>query len=288
MTTANKGLQQPIANSPNWNVPLDANFGVIDAALGGTVTKSVTGVGSTPVVLTLSEYQNLAVKFTGVLSTNVTYRIPSGVGGQWIMSNGTTGSYSLTIGNAAGGSSVSIPQGSRGTLYSDGSSIYFANDPIPLGSIIMWSGSIASIPSGWALCDGTSGTPDLRNRFIVGAGSTYAVGDTGGANSVTLTVNDIPSHTHTFSGTTSTASITGQVGADIKSANSAGSSSTGVFSGTKVANTDDVGGSGGSMNDISMNASHSHTFSGTTAAAGTGGSHENRPPYYALAYIMKV
>jgi hypothetical protein len=49
------------------------------------------------------------------------------------------------------------------------------------GMIILWSGSIATIPSGWALCNGSNGTPDLRNNFIVGAGTTYAVGTTGGA-----------------------------------------------------------------------------------------------------------
>lgn len=51
---------------------------------------------------------------------------------------------------------------------------------VPRGGIILWSGSIASIPTGWQLCDGTNGTPDLRNRFIVCAGDTYAVNDTGG------------------------------------------------------------------------------------------------------------
>ena len=51
---------------------------------------------------------------------------------------------------------------------------------IPSGGIILWSGSTGSVPSGWYLCDGTNGTPDLRNSFIVGAGNTYAVGATGG------------------------------------------------------------------------------------------------------------
>lgn len=58
------------------------------------------------------------------------------------------------------------------------------------GIICLWSGSVASIPAGWALCDGNNGTPDLRNRFLVGAGDTYSVDDTGG------NVN----HTHTFTG----------------------------------------------------------------------------------------
>ena len=71
-----------------------------------------------------------------------------------------------------------------------------ATAAFPSGGIIMWSGSIASIPLGWLLCNGTGSTPDLRNRFILGAGDTYAVAATGGsADAVAV------SHTHT--GTTS-------------------------------------------------------------------------------------
>lgn len=73
----------------------------------------------------------------------------------------------------------------------------FVHSVVPTGAIIMWGGSVASIPAGWALCNGLNGTPDLRDRFIVGAGSSYAVGATGGANSTTLT--EMPAHTHTVS-----------------------------------------------------------------------------------------
>jgi hypothetical protein len=60
---------------------------------------------------------------------------------------------------------------------------------IPAGSIIMWSGSIGAIPSGYVICDGTNGTPDLRDRFVVGSGNTFAVGNTGGfTSSVTSNV----------------------------------------------------------------------------------------------------
>lgn len=58
-----------------------------------------------------------------------------------------------------------------------------AANPVPSGSIIMWSGSIAAIPSGYVICDGNNGTPDLRDRFVVGAGNSYAVGNTGGFTS---------------------------------------------------------------------------------------------------------
>ena len=62
---------------------------------------------------------------------------------------------------------------------------------VPVGGIIMWSGATNNIPSGWALCDGNNGTPNLQDKFIVGAGSSYAVAATGGSKDATLV-----SHTH--------------------------------------------------------------------------------------------
>ena len=67
---------------------------------------------------------------------------------------------------------------------------------VPVGTIVLWSGTTSNIPTGWVLCNGSNGTPDLRDRFIVGAGSTYSVGATGGEASHTLTEDELPSHTH--------------------------------------------------------------------------------------------
>jgi hypothetical protein len=131
---------------------------------------------------------------------------------------------------------------------------------IPSGGIIIWSGSTGSIPATWFLCDGTNGTPDLRNSFIVGAGSTYAVNATGGtADAVVVSHNHAltdPGHSHlekfwsttggtqaTFGGATENPYATGQTG----------TSTTGI----------------------------------TLASAGVSGTNANLPPYYALAYIMK-
>jgi hypothetical protein len=72
----------------------------------------------------------------------------------------------------------------------------FVHSVIPAGIIMLWSGSSASIPTGWTLCNGSNGTPDLRNNFVVGAGTTYAVGGTGGSKDLV-----VPSHTHTATGT---------------------------------------------------------------------------------------
>ena len=81
------------------------------------------------------------------------------------------------------------------------------NKAMPTGGIIMWSGTIATIPTGWALCDGTNGTPNLTGKFIVHADAdssgTYNVGATGGANDVTLTTSQMPAHNH--SGSTASA-----------------------------------------------------------------------------------
>lgn len=143
---------------------------------------------------------------------------------------------------------------------------------IPPGLIAMWSGSAANVPSGWALCDGSNGTPDLRDRFIVGAGGSYNVGSTGGTAQVTLTVNQLPSHSH--QGTT------GNAGAH-----------THTYSGSTDLMWAGMGGGGALVHpprtlQTSESGVHSHTF--TTQATGGGQPHENRPPYYALAYIMKL
>ena len=93
------------------------------------------------------------------------------------------------------------------------------------GSIILWSGSIVSIPSGYVLCDGNNGTPDLRDKFIRGAGSSYNPGDTGGQNT----------HTHTFIGNSHTHQI--QTGKDVAQS---GASYNATSTGTQVSGTNSV------------------------------------------------
>ena len=70
---------------------------------------------------------------------------------------------------------------------------------VPVGSIMMWGGSVANIPSRWKLCDGQNSTPDLRGKFVLGAGGSYSVGAFGGEETHTLTINEMPSHTHMLS-----------------------------------------------------------------------------------------
>lgn len=80
---------------------------------------------------------------------------------------------------------------------------------IKKGMIILWSGSVASIPGGWALCNGSNGTPDLRNNFVVGAGDSYAVDATGGAISHQHDIEP-PQHNHTLNGNEGTCEAGGE------------------------------------------------------------------------------
>lgn len=141
---------------------------------------------------------------------------------------------------------------------------------IPTGMISLWYGSIGSVPTGWYLCDGSNGTPDLRDRFIVGAGSTYSVAATGGSKDAIVV-----SHTHT-----------------------ATSSVTDPGHGHLI-RTDPNGGGGGGGNFVNTTSGTSSTFTAATnttgvsvattnASTGVSGTNANLPPYYALAYVMKA
>jgi microcystin-dependent protein len=163
---------------------------------------------------------------------------------------------------------------------------------VPTGAITLWSGSNASIPTGWQLCNGTNGTPDLRNRFIVGSGADYATGNNGGADTKTtsaggnhnhggatashaLTIAQMPSHDHPFRLTrrvTGDDATGGTVDAQILTADRNRVNQNVNITGADVQNT----GSGQShSHGISNSGTHTHTV-------------DVRPRYYALAYIIKL
>jgi hypothetical protein len=137
---------------------------------------------------------------------------------------------------------------------------------IPTGLITMWSGSIGSIPAGWALCNGANGTPDLRDRFVIAAGSTYSVGQTGGsADAIVVT------HTHT-----ATVTDPGHVHA------------IGYDPGQAASGAGRNGIADPSAGNAVNSRSNTTGISVSNASAGSSGTGANLPPYYALAYIMKT
>jgi len=137
---------------------------------------------------------------------------------------------------------------------------------VPTGAILLWSGSTGSIPATWYLCDGTNGTPDLRNSFIVGAGSTYAVNATGGTADAIVV-----SHTHTAT------SVVTDPGHTHVIATGLGGTGTGGDALIKS----------GTPSQSSQSATTGITVATTNTTAGVSGTNANLPPYYALAYIMK-
>jgi len=148
------------------------------------------------------------------------------------------------------------------TVYYDGAD-WQLTAGFPSGGIIMWSGAISAIPTGWLICDGTNSTPNLTDRFVIHAdadsGGTNDVGDTGGAHTHTHTVD---SHTHAVD-PPSTAT-----GRDHSIADATGQQGEG---------NDDWG----HLHTVDIASFTSGGSSGSTA------SESNIPKYYALAYIMK-
>lgn len=284
--TTNKSIEKPayndyVANPTGWSGPVNSDWDIIDKSLGGTTVLNPTSVSGT-VNLTATQYQapiiviGTSVSGSATLTANITYTIPSGVGGVWSIFNNTTGSYTITFSNLGGGTTETIQQGSRVMIYSDGTNIrktFEIPDPIPSGVITMWSGSIASIPSGWFLCDGTNGTPNLRDRFVVGAGSTYAVAATGGSADAIVV-----SHTHTA---TSSVTDPGHFhGSQYDNRTPSGIDSAGSQS--------EIAGVGTIWNYPTTTNTTGITVSTTVSSTGSSGTNANLPPYYALAYIMKA
>lgn len=125
-----------------------------------------------------------------------------------------------------------------------------SGESIPSGGIIMWSGS--TVPDGWALCDGENGTPDLRGRFVLGSSDSHAIGSVGGSEEVTLTVEQMPEHNHNFYRPNYL---------------------------KKINNPEE-----GTPNTLYSNGTGSYE----TEKSGNSHPHPNMPPYYTLAYIMKL
>ena len=119
---------------------------------------------------------------------------------------------------------------------------------VPSGAIILWSGASNAIPSGYVLCDGNTNTPNLQDRFVVGAGNTYAVEATGGSKDATLV-----SHTHNL-----------------------------------LYNHGSFGGSSGAVTPRSGNTPVTPGISGRVSTEGSSATNANLPPYFALCYIMKT
>lgn len=203
-----------------------------------------------------------------------------------------------------------LPIGSDGQmLVSDSNEIsgrkWVNSGLVPIGGIVIWAGSVGSIPNGWALCDGNNGTPDLRDRFIVGSGSSYNTGDNGGSASANLQHNHTlttptatgGAHTHTQSNTdidgAHSHAISGSTDAAYNNEptllNAGGVTVSDYPHTHTVSGATDNSGAHSHSNPTSGSAGgHAHTLSNTGTSNGLSTSQDIRPPYYALCYIQRV
>ena len=271
-----------IQSSANKIITIGGTADVITGSLSPTLLSYVTGdiysflVGSTNTTNVTINIDGLGARAITVSGTTalVAGSLPSGKAVQigydgtrfQLLTDNYVGAASGTLPRANGGTGLATAGTSGNVLTSNGTD-WVSTQSFVSGMIMLWAGSVASVPSGWFLCDGTNSTPDLRSKFIVGAGSTYAVNATGGsADAITV------SHTHTATSTDSghTHGFTNFLAPD----NTGGGKAA-------FTNFDNQG------NSTYITDSSTAIISTTNASTGSSGTNANLPPYFALAYIMK-
>jgi hypothetical protein len=157
--TTNKGIEKPASGDyvNAWAAPVNVDWDDIDTALGGTATINVTGVTAGTYALTLAQYRPINIEFTGTISANLVYQIPTGIGGLWTIYNATSGAFTVIL-SIAGGNALNLPQGSRTLVVSDGALIANAqtlittfaqlsgqilDGQVPVGAVTQWQASLA-------------------------------------------------------------------------------------------------------------------------------------------------
>jgi len=194
--TPNKNIEKPAFNAyvDGWDVPVNDDFTVIDTALGGKTTFNVTGLTATPITLSVSEYQPPIIILTNTISANLTYVVPASIGGEWVISNQTTGAFTVTFTSGGAGTSVVCTQGFNTAIFSDGTNIARSdsNTATPGGSTTQVqfnsSGSFAgsanltfdgtSLTSGGSFID-TKGNVRLIPANAQGGAYVLVLGDVG-------------------------------------------------------------------------------------------------------------
>ena len=308
-TTDGLTITTAFANVAATDVTVTGNNSTLSANLR-TVNTNIGTFGNTTTVPQLTvdakgrilAVSNIAITFpVQTLISNTTEITANTVSGTPGLNLTATGVTPGTYGGAVNVPQITVDAKGRITGVSSipvNSTLNTLNVGIPIGTIAIWSGALNTIPDGWQLADGTNGTLDLRNRFIVGAGSLYNNGTTGGSADAVL-----PSHTHTA---TSTSTFTGtELGTHnhgitdpghrhfVKEGTFLQNSGAGFATGTDISNPRSVA-TTTVTTGISINGQSAGTPSGTVvtsttlSTAGVTATNRNLPPYYALYYIQKM
>jgi hypothetical protein len=296
-------------NSAVTNLEIQANVIVASAtaSLNNTIN-NVEDFANVTLAKIVSAETNLSAFSSITASTFASMQNSISTLQSKVYTNTSVAAYLPTYGGAISVSSISgltnPPVTDNGTR---AATTAFVRSIVPSGIIVMWTGSPTNVPPGWAMCNGSNGTPDLRDQFIIGAGKSYSAGTQGGSASSTL--SGLPAHTHSVavSGTTDgggahthIVSINdpghnhGYIDPKLPTLGSTSYQNGGQGSTWRAENiassiTDNA--ATGITATTATSPTHTHTISlaGTTGSTGSGSPTVNTiPPYYALCYIMKT
>ena len=230
-----------------WDVVADNNQDISGITLGTGMPPSYVNDSIREMMAQLKDWQSGSsgddYTITGNLGVNGTLTING--------SSGTSGQVLVSQGDGA------VPKW---------------GDAFITGMIMLWSGATDAVPAGWSLCDGTGNTPDLRDKFVVGAGNSYDVNATGGSKDAIAV-----SHTHTGS-TNATGNHSHTIPHHLVQA----------VGGTGDIDRDNEYQQWKALSGQKTNTTGNHSHTVSINSAGSSGANANLPPYYALAYIMKV
>ena len=291
------GFAITVKNSTGTGVSVPAGKSMIVFNTGSNVVEVVTALATGTVLpvanggtgastASITSFNNItgytASGATGTTNSNLVFSAAPTITGTLTTSGTLEVSGGLTLDGAAGTSGQVMVSAGSGNTPTWG-------DAFVAGMIMMWSGTIATIPSGWLLCNGSSGTPDLRNRFVIGAFS-----DDSGTAKTTVTGSPtqtggskdaiVVSHTHT--GTTDSA------GAHVHNINQYSGTADVPWNATRYLCAQTGGVNTGRdttdrENTVSIVSNGAHTHTLTIDSAGSSGTNANLVPYFALAFIMK-
>lgn len=266
-------------NTNGSNLNLSGNLLVLgNAYIAGTTTfvnSTSLNVGDLTIVVANGASTSATIDGAGIEAGNptVAYIKYSHASTGWTTAN----NFSIG-GNLAVTGTITTTTVSNATANTQVATTEFVRNIIPSGVITLWYGLIANIPDGWYLCDGGNGTPNLTDRFVLGAGNAYTSGQTGGSADAIVVA-------HNHSAIASSTSVVTDPGHAHQQADN---SSVNIFGGGGGGSGGSRGGSGLFTYSAYTGISVATTTTVTNAVTGSPGTDANLPPYYALAYIMKA
>ena len=208
--TTNKSIEKPANGDYNntWSTPVNNDWDIIDQSFGGSTALNVVSVSGT-VTLTASQYRSPIIIITGLLTANVTYQVPAGVGGFWYVYNNTTGAFTVTFANAAGGSTLTLAQGYTTTCISDGTNIGRGDTAPGVGG----TGTVTSVNvSGGTTGLTFSGGPITSSGTITAGGALIAANGGTGLTSAGAAGNVLTSNGTTWVSQAITGTVTSVTG----------------------------------------------------------------------------